>query len=244
MAYLPQSVHWHFVGLVLGLVGWITTASVSGVNDWRIWYVDNQTVITGGYAWVGVWRVCFNSHILDSAEICKSISLTDSFTPPEIAAAQVLCMVAVGVGVIAILVAGDAMRNAIFGVNNRHVSLTFVMAGFLFWLTAACLLVPIFWNMNSVLANLTIDFPPDFYLPSAPVKQEVGTGIGIGIGSGVLLILSGLLLMCNRYPKTKMPKRGETGHADNNPSDEGFLGVIKESMDEHMINPVYKSEKL
>ncbi len=88
-------------------------------------------------------------------------------------------------------------------VNNRHVSLTFVMAGFLFWLTAACLLVPIFWNMNSVLANLTIDFPPDFYLPSAPVKQEVGTGIGIGIGSGVLLILSGLLLMCNRYPKTK-----------------------------------------
>ncbi len=137
MAYLPQSVHWHFAGLVLGLVGWIMTASVSGVNDWRIWYVDNQTVITGGYAWVGVWRVCFNSHILDSAEICKSISLTDSFTPPEIAAAQVLCMVAVGVGVIAILVAGDAMRNAIFGVNNRHVSLTFVMAGSLFWVTAA-----------------------------------------------------------------------------------------------------------
>ncbi len=149
-----------------------------------------------------------------------------------------------GVGVIAILVAGDAMRNAIFGVNNRHVSLTFVMAGSLFWVTAACLLVPIFWNMNSVLANFTIDFPPDFYLPSAPLKQEVGTGIGIGIGSGVLLILSGLLLMCNRYPKTKMPKRGETGHVDNNPSDEGFLGVIQESMDEHMINPVYKSEKL
>lgn len=200
MGYLPQSVHWQFAGLVLGLVGWIMTASVSGVNDWRIWYVDNQTVITGGFAWVGVWRVCFNSHILDSAEICKGISLTDSFTPPEIAAAQVLCMVAVGVGVLAILVAGHAVRYAIFGVNNRHVSLTFVMAGSLFWLTAACLLVPVFWNMNSVLANLTIDFPPDFYLPSAPVKQEVGPGIGIGIGSGILLIVSGLLLMCYRHP--------------------------------------------
>uniref|UniRef100_A0A671TDG9 Claudin 34 n=1 Tax=Sinocyclocheilus anshuiensis TaxID=1608454 RepID=A0A671TDG9_9TELE len=175
------SVHWQFAGLVLGFVGWIMTASISGVNDWRIWYVDNQTVITGGLAWVGVWRVCFNSHILDSTEICKSISLTDSFTPPEIAAAQVLCMVAVGVGVLAILVAGHVVRNAIFGVNNRHVRLTFVMAGSLFWLTAACSLVPVFWNMNSVLANLTIDFPPDFYLPSAPVKQEVGPGIGIGI---------------------------------------------------------------
>uniref|UniRef100_A0A671LPP5 Claudin 34 n=1 Tax=Sinocyclocheilus anshuiensis TaxID=1608454 RepID=A0A671LPP5_9TELE len=146
---------------------------VSLLLNWRIWYVDNQTVITGGLAWVGVWRVCFNSHILDSTEICKSISLTDSFTPPEIAAAQVLCMVAVGVGVLAILVAGHVVRNAIFGVNNRHVRLTFVMAGSLFWLTAACSLVPVFWNMNSVLANLTIDFPPDFYLPSAPVKQEV-----------------------------------------------------------------------
>lgn len=220
------------------------TASISGVNDWRIWYVDNQTVITGGLAWVGVWRVCFNSHILDSAEICKSISLTDSFTPPEIAAAQVLCMVAVGVGVLAILVAGHAVRNAIFGVNNRHVRLTFVMACSLFWLTAVCSLVPVFWNMNSVLTNLTIDFPPDFYLPSAPVKQEVGSGIGIGIGSGCLLIASGLLLMCYRYPKVKVPKSGETGHFDNNPRDEGFLGVIKESMDEGMINPAYESENL
>lgn len=220
------------------------TASISGVNDWRIWYVDNQTVITGGLAWVGVWRVCFNSHILDSAEICKSISLTDSFTPPEIAAAQVLCMVAVGVGVLAILVAGHAVRNAIFGVNNRHVRLTFVMACSLFWLTAVCSLVPVFWNMNSVLTNLTIDFPPDFYLPSAPVKQEVGSGIGIGIGSGCLLIASGLLLMCYRSPKAKVPKSGETGHFDNNPRDEGFLGVIKESMDEGMINPAYESENL
>lgn len=220
------------------------TASISGVNDWRIWYVDNQTVITGGLAWVGVWRVCFNSHILDSAEICKSISLTDSFTPPEIAAAQVLCMVAVGVGVLAILVAGYAVRNAIFGVNNRHVRLTFVMACSLFWLTAVCSLVPVFWNMNSVLTNLTIDFPPDFYLPSTPVKQEVGSGIGIGIGSGCLLIASGLLLMCYRYPKAKVPKSGETGHFDNNPRDEGFLGVIKESMDEGMINPAYESENL
>ncbi|XP_016406602.1 claudin-34 [Sinocyclocheilus rhinocerous] len=244
MAYLAQSVHRQFAGLVLGFVGWIMTASVSGVNDWRIWYVDNQTVITGGLAWVGVWRVCFNSHVLDSAEICKSISLTDSFTPPEIAAAQVLCMVAVGMGVIANLVAGHAVRNAIFGVDSGHVRLTFVMAGSLYWLTAVCSLVPVFWNMNSVLANLTIDFPPDFYLPSAPVKQEVGPGIGIGIGSACMLIVSGLLLLCYRYPKTKMPKGGETGHFDKNPRDEGFLGVTEESMDEGKINPTYESEKI
>lgn len=219
-------------------------ASISGVNDWRIWSVNNQTVITGGLAWVGVWRACFNSHILDSAEVCKSISLTDSFTPPEIAAAQVLCMTAIGVGVVANLVAGYAVRNALFGVDGGHVRMAFVMAGSLYWLTAACSLVPVIWNMSSVLANHTIEFPPDFYLPSAPVKQDVGPGIGIGIGSGCLLIVSGLLLMCYRHPEIKMPESGETGHFDKNLRDEGFLGVVNESMDEGMINPAFDLENL
>ncbi|XP_697281.2 claudin-34 [Danio rerio] len=241
MAYLAQSVHRQFAGLVLGFVAWIMTASVSGVNDWRIWYVDNTTVITGGVAWVGVWRACFNSHVLDSAEICKSIGLTDSFTPPEIAAAQVLCMIAIGVGVVANLLAGYAVRNAIFGVDGGHVRLAFVMAGSLYWLTATCSLVPVFWNMSSVLANLTIDFPPEFYLPSTPVKQEVGPGIGIGIGAGCLLIVSGLLLMCYRYPKTKMPLSEENGHFDKSQRNEGCFGVIKESVDEGIINTAFEA---
>lgn len=244
MVYLAQSVHQQFAGLVLGFIGWIMMASISGVNDWRIWTVDNQTVITGGLAWVGVWRACFNSHILDSAEICKSIGLTDSFTPPEIAAAQVLCMTAIGVGVVANLLAGYAVRNALFGVDGRHVRLAFVIAGSLYWLTAACSLVPVIWNMSSVLANRTIEFPPDFYLPSAPVKQDVGPGIGFGISSACLLIVSGLLLMCYRHPETKMPESGETGHFDKNLRDEGFLGVINESMDEGMINPAFDMENL
>ncbi|XP_067315854.1 claudin-34 [Pseudorasbora parva] len=242
MGYLASSVHMQFGGLVLGFVGWIMMASISGVNDWRIWYVDNRTVITGGLAWVGVWRACFNSHILDSAEICKSISLTDSFTPPEIAAAQVLCMAAICTGVVANLVAGYAVRIAILGVDGGHARLAFVMAGSLYWITAACTLVPVIWNMSSVLANLTIDFPPDFYMPSAPVKQEVGPGIGIGIGSVCLLIVSGLLLLCYSYPKTKRPKREETGHFDKSLRGEGFLSVIKESVDEGKINPTYESE--
>ncbi|TRY58470.1 hypothetical protein DNTS_002079, partial [Danionella cerebrum] len=187
-------------GLVLGFAAWIVTASLSGVNDWRIWYVENQTVVTGGVAWIGVWRACFNSHILDSAEICKSISLTDSFTPPEIAAAQVLCMVAVGVGAVANLLAGFAVRRAMFGVNSGHVRLVFVMAGFFYWLTAACSLVPVIWNMNSVLSNQTIDFPPDFFLPSSPIKQEVGPGIGFGISSACALLIS---IRNQKYLKVK-----------------------------------------
>ncbi|XP_051986944.1 claudin-34-like [Xyrauchen texanus] len=243
MAYLVQSTHHQFLGLVLGFVGWILIASISGVNDWRIWYVDDHSVITGGLAWVGVWRVCFNTHILDSSEFCKSISLTDSFTPPEIAAAQVLCMTAIGVGVAANLVAGYAVRNAFFGVHSGHVRLTFVIAGALYWLTAACSLVPVLWNMTSVLSNLTIDFPPDFYIPPAPSRQEVGPGIGIGIGSSILLIISGLIFLCFTHPiKTKTPKSGAMEHLGNvNLKADDFLGTITESTDEGRINPAFES---
>ncbi|XP_051568777.1 claudin-34-like [Myxocyprinus asiaticus] len=245
MAYLAQSTHCQFLGLVLGFVGWILIASISGVNDWRIWYVDDQSVITGGLAWVGVWRVCFNTHILDSAEFCKSISLTDSFTPPEIAAAQVLCMTATGVGVAANLVAGYAVRNGFIGVHSGHVRLTFVMAGILYWLTAACSLVPVLWNMTSVLSNLTIDFPLDFYMPPAPLRQEVGPGIGIGIGSSLLLIISGLLFLCYTHPiKTKMSKSRAMKHLGNvNLKADDFPDAIKESKHEGIINPAFEAEE-
>ncbi|KAI7807334.1 claudin-34 [Triplophysa rosa] len=245
MAYLAHSAHLQFLGLIFGFVGLIITACLSGVNDWRIWYLDDQSIISGGLAWVGVWRACFNSHILDSSEFCKSISLTDSFTPPEIAAAQVLCMTAVGVGVVANLVAGYAVRNAYFGVDSGRVRLAFVTAGSLFWLTAACSLVPVLWNMSSVLANLTIDFPPDFYLPPAPIKQEVGPGIAIGICSSVLLIVSGLFLMCYKDPvKTKTDKSIPIEHLNNiNVRAESSLDTIKESRDEGVINPAFEMEK-
>lgn len=245
MAYLAHSVHLQFLGLMFGFVGWIITACLSGVNDWRIWYLDDQSIISGGLAWVGVWRACFNSHILDSSEFCKSINFTDSFTPAEIAAAQVLCMTAVGVGVVANLVAGYAVRNAYFGVGSGHVRLAFVMAGSLYWLTAACSLVPVLWNMTSVLANLTIDFPPEFYLPPAPIKQEVGLGIGIGICSSVLLIVSGLFLMCYKDPvKTKTNKNGPMERFINaNVRVESSLDTIKESGDEGIVNPAFEIEK-
>lgn len=244
MAYLAHSAHFQFVGLVLGFVGWIITACISGVNDWRIWYVDDKSTITGGLAWVGVWRACFNSHVLGSSEFCKSISLTDSFTPPEIAAAQILCMTAIGVGVVANLLAGYAVRNAYFGFDDGHVRLAFVVAGSLYWLTAACSLVPVLWNMSSVLANLTIDFPSDFYLPPAPLKQEIGPGIGFGIGSSVMLIISGLLLLCFKHPgKTKRHKSGTTEHFNNTKiRAECSLSTIKEFKDEGRINPAFEAE--
>lgn len=205
MSYLAHTAHWQFFGLVLAVLGLILTAATSGVDDWRVWYVDDEFVIASGMAWVGIWRVCFYSNVLDTDEFCRSMSITDSFVPPEIAAAQLLCMTAVAVGIAANLAAGYAMRRAYFNIDGGNIRPFFLTAGALYFLTATCALIPVFWNMSSVLANRTIDFPPEFLLPLAPYKQELGLGITTGIGSSVLLIISGLLFLS--YRQTSKPRK-------------------------------------
>ncbi|XP_026869393.2 claudin-34 [Electrophorus electricus] len=200
MVYLVHTAHWQFLGLVLAVLGLILTAASSGVNDWRVWYVEDMSVITSGVAWVGIWRACFYTHVLDTTEFCQSISIMDPFVPPEIAAAQVLCMTAAVVGIAGNLVAGYAVKQVYFNIHASHIKLAFSLAGTLYFLTAACSLVPVIWNMSVVLVNSTIDFPAEFHLPPAPVKQEVGLGIVIGAGSSLLLIISGMLFVCYRQP--------------------------------------------
>ncbi|XP_026780534.3 claudin-34 [Pangasianodon hypophthalmus] len=245
MNYLAHTAHWQFFGLVLAVLGLILTAATSGMDDWRVWYVDDMSVITSGMAWFGIWRACFYSSVLDTAEFCRSISITDSFIPPEIAAGQVMCMMAIPVGIAANLVAGYAVRRAYFNIDGGHIRLFFSSAGALYFLTATCSLIPVIWNMSSVLENRTIDFPPEFLLPPAPYKQELGLGIVMGIGSSVLLIISGLLFLS--YRQTRKPRKHKTeGTKEKNRGSTNLrTGALDtDSVREGKENPAFKVEDM
>ncbi|XP_072539106.1 claudin-34 [Salminus brasiliensis] len=248
MASLVGNAHWQFLGLVLAVLGLILTAATSGMNDWRVWYMDEQSVITSHMAWVGVWRACFYSHVHDTFEVCQNIGITDSFTPPEIAAAQVLCMAAIPMGIAGNLVAGYAVRHVYFNVNASRITWAFPLAGALYLFTATCSLVPVIWNINSVLDNRTIDFPPEFLMPPAPYRQEVGLGIVMGIVSSALLIVSGLLFLVYRQrvklqkPSTEAEGTVGKGPGVTNPRTDDFLGAVAETGEEGIDNPVFKAE--
>ncbi|XP_062854241.1 claudin-34 [Trichomycterus rosablanca] len=215
MAYLAHTAHWQFFALVLAVIGLILTIATSGVDDWRVWYVDDLSAASAGTAWMGVWRACFYSHVLDEAKFCRSMWMTDSFLPPEIVAAQVLCLVAIVVGFAANLVGGYAVRRTYFNVGAGRVTPVFVSAAVLYFLAAVCLLVPVFWNVNSVLQNRTIDFPPEFFLPPAPYRQELGLGIVMGIGSSVMILISGLLFLLYRQPQEDQKHKTEADVSEN-----------------------------
>uniref|UniRef100_A0A671MAS5 Claudin-34-like n=1 Tax=Sinocyclocheilus anshuiensis TaxID=1608454 RepID=A0A671MAS5_9TELE len=196
MPYLVHTAHAQLVALWLGTVGWTLVIVTVGLVEWRVWEVSDLSFITSGLAWVGIWRVCFYSHalILSDNQImfCQRIRLSESFTPPEIAAAQVLMLVALFLGL-----AGNAsviygLRNVYFGLNK--IRSAFASGGVLLILTGASSLVP------------TISFPAEFRMPSAPVNQSIGPGIIVGIFASVLLVFSGLVFLSYRAPVMLEPK--------------------------------------
>ncbi|XP_041822370.1 claudin-34-like [Chelmon rostratus] len=205
MTYLAHTTHAQLVALWLGCVGWTLTAVALGLIQWRVWVVSDTEVISSGLAWVGVWRACFNSHNLVSPGFrvmhCQSISLTEAFTPPEIVASQVLMLLSLLVGLCGNAGGVYALRNAYFGMEKKPpVRLAFLSTGALCMLAAVMSLVPLLWNLTSVVTNQTIAFPPEFKMPPAPDSQHVGCGIGVGMVGTVLMIVSGIIFCTYRSP--------------------------------------------
>lgn len=211
MPYLVHTAHAQTVALWFGTIGWTLVIVSVGLVEWRVWEVSDLSVITSGLAWVGIWRVCFYSHapILSNNKImfCQRIRLSESFAPPEIIAAQVLMLVSLILGL-----AGNAsvlygLRNIYFGLNKfKPIRLAFSFGGVLLILTGASALVPVCWNLNSVVNNQTISFPAEFRMPSAPVNQSIGPGIIVGIFASILLVFSGMVFLSYRVPVVLEPK--------------------------------------
>ncbi|XP_037617425.1 claudin-34-like [Sebastes umbrosus] len=205
MTYLAHTAHAQLSALWLGCVGWMLTAVALGLIQWRVWQVSDREVISSGVAWVGVWRACFNSHTLVSPGFrvmhCRYISLTEAFTPPEIVAGQVLMLLSLLVGLCGNAGGVYALRNVYFGMEkNFQIRLAFFTTGALCLSAAVMSLIPLLWNLSSVVTNQTIKFPPEFKMPKAPDSQHVGCGIGVGMVGSVLMVVSGIMFCMYRLP--------------------------------------------
>lgn len=210
MAYLVHTAHAQLCALWAGWVGWTLTAVSLGLIQWRIWQVSDREVITSGEAWVGLWRACFNSHAVVSpgflATHCEYISLTEAFTPPEIAAGQVLMLLSLLTGLCGNAGGVFALRNIYFGMKDSPIHALCFITGGLSLLSAAASLIPLLWNMSSVVTNQTIRFPPEFKMPPAPESQYVGSGIGVGMVGAVLMAVCGVVFCSYRLPVSSQPR--------------------------------------
>ncbi|XP_024865938.1 claudin-34-like [Kryptolebias marmoratus] len=231
MTYLAHTAHSQFGALWLSLVGWTLTCMSLGLVQWREWQVSDRKVVTSGVAWVGIWRACFNSYTEVSEGFrnmhCRSIRLQEASTPPEIAAGQVLMLLSLLVGLCGNAGGVCAMRSAYFGLGkNSSIRLGFISTGVLCLLAAVLSLVPLVWNLSSVVTNQTIRFPPEFKLPPAPDSQRVGGGISVGVVGSVLMVVSGVVFCSYRLPERPEPGREQLHPSRSSPSEPENLRVV------------------
>ncbi|NWW50821.1 CLD34 protein, partial [Pedionomus torquatus] len=202
--------HLQLATFALGTVGWILCTVSMGIVEWRVWYVDNTTVISSGIAWVGIWKVCFISYLHVSPgykeQFCHKFSGYDFSIPYEIYAAQGLLTIAMFVGLLGLTATVFALRNVCMGITHKTlISRFFLVGGFFYVFAGLCILIPVSWNFYSVTHNQSIAFPPSSYMPSSPAAQEAGAAIPIGIVAVILLLLSGTFSLSYRLPVTTNP---------------------------------------
>lgn len=220
MPYLAHTAHAQFVGFWVGAVGWILTIVAIGLVEWRVWEVSDLSVISSGLAWVGIWRVCFYTRVLVSSEYtvmyCQRIQLTGTYTPNEIATGQVLMLLAFILGFFGNSSVIYGLRNIYFGLDKtRSITLAFTFGGGLLLLAGVTSFIPLFWNLNAVVNNQTINFPPNFNMPPAPDGQYVGPGIAVGIFASVLVVLSGIVFLSYKLPEGLSSKIRPSRTKDN-----------------------------
>ncbi|KAM9206220.1 claudin-34 [Mergus octosetaceus] len=207
MSSLTSTSHLQLAAFALGTIGWILCTISMGLVEWRVWHVDNTTIISSGIAWVGIWKVCFISYLHVSSgykeQFCHKFSGYDSFIPHEIYVAQGLLLIAMVMGLLGLTATVFALRNIYMGISRKTlITHFFLLGGFFYIFAGLCVLVPVSWNFYSIAQNQSIAFPPSYYMPSSPTAQEVGAAIPIGIIAVILLLLSGTFSLSYRFPIT------------------------------------------
>ncbi|XP_044840438.1 claudin-7-like isoform X3 [Mauremys mutica] len=206
--------HIPLLGFVLSVLGWILCVISIGLIQWRVWHVDNTTIISSGTIWIGIWDVCFtlNPELANGSSLmlCQRFTTRNTFIPSEIFVAQDLLMLATIMEAVAIGFTLSALWALYKKELKKHL-VFFLTGGILNIISSVFILIPVSWNLHSIMKNRSIAFPPPYHLPSTPKSQEVGAAIPVGLISVLLLLLGGFLLLCDRslklaskvYPKKK-----------------------------------------
>ncbi|XP_065279438.1 claudin-34-like [Emys orbicularis] len=198
--------HIPLLGFVLSVLGWILCVISIGLIHWRVWHVDNTTIISSGTIWIGIWDVCFtlNPELANGSSLmlCQRFTIQNTFNPSEIFVAQDLLMLATIMEAVAIGFTLFALWGVYKKELKKHYSLVFFLTGGLLnILSSVLILIPVSWNLHSIMKNRSIAFPPSYHLPSTPKSQKVGAAIPVGFISVLLLLLGGFLLLYDRSLK-------------------------------------------
>uniref|UniRef100_A0A3B4AH85 Uncharacterized protein n=1 Tax=Periophthalmus magnuspinnatus TaxID=409849 RepID=A0A3B4AH85_9GOBI len=176
------------VALVIGFIGLIGVAAVTGLPMWKVTAFIEENIIVMETRWEGLWMNCYRQ-----ANIRMQCKVYDSllFLPPDLQAARGLMCSSVAVTTIALIVSAVGMKctKAIdHRARTKHIVL--VVGGSLFLLGCVTTLIPVSWTGHVIIR--------DFYNPLLidAQRRELGEALYIGWVTSALLFTSGVILLC------------------------------------------------
>ncbi|KAJ3588894.1 hypothetical protein NHX12_009748 [Muraenolepis orangiensis] len=206
------------LGAALAMLGWIGAIIVCALPMWKVSAFIGSNIITSQTTWEGIWMTCV--HQSTGQMQCKVYDSMLNLSS-DLQAARALTILAIVVGVVAILlsVAGGKCTNCVEDPVAK--SKVGIAAGVMFILAGVLLLVPVCWTANTLIQN--------FYNPLivGSLKRELGAALYIGWGAAGLLLIGGGLLCSSCPPKDENAYstryKAASSEADTGKSDKGYV---------------------
>lgn len=179
------------VGISLSVLGWILSIVCCALPMWRVSAFIGNNIITAQVYWEGIWMSCvFQSTGQMQCKVYDSILAL----PQDLQAARALTVVAIVLGVLALLVSivGAKCTNCIE--DEAAKARVMIISGVAFITAAVTQLIPVSWSANTIVR--------EFYSPIVPEaqKMEIGASLYLGWGAAAMLLVGGSILCCSCPP--------------------------------------------
>ncbi|XP_054651149.1 claudin-8-like [Dunckerocampus dactyliophorus] len=185
------------VALVIGFIGLIGVAAVTGLPMWRVTAFIEENIIVMETRWEGLWMNCYRQ-----ANIRMQCKVYDSllFLPPDLQAARGLMCSSVALTVFALVVSAVGMKcTKVVDHRARTKHIVLVAGGALFLMACITTLIPVSWTGHVIIR--------EFYNPLLidAQRRELGEALYIGWVTSALLFSAGVILLCRHAPRTQEP---------------------------------------
>ncbi|XP_074528078.1 claudin-4-like isoform X1 [Halichoeres trimaculatus] len=170
------------VGVTLAVLGWALAVTSCALPMWRVSAYIGANIVTAQEYWEGLWMSCvFQSTGQMQCKVYDSMLAL----PPDLQAARALTVVAIILGLIALLIAmvGAKCTNCIEeeGAKARAMA----SSGGAFITAALAQLVPVSWSAHTIVI--------EFYSPIIPTGQKMEIGPAMSMGMEIVGIALGVL---------------------------------------------------
>lgn len=182
------------LGAALGVLGWIGAIIVCAIPMWRVTAFIGSNIVTSQTSWEGIWMNCV---VQSTGQMQCKVYDSMLALSSDLQAARALTIIAIIVGILAILlaVAGGQCTNCVDDPSTK--SKVGIAAGVMFIAAGILVLVPVCWTAHTIIR--------EFYNPLvvSAQKRELGAALYIGWGAGALMLIGGGMLCCNCPKKDK-----------------------------------------